>query len=93
MSGYTAAISQSVFGVGSGAGAGPACGTCYQLFPEGGTSIKVKVNDLCPVENNPICRGDAGTLGLFLLKCLALLGFCNLSMRVRVSADMRMCIL
>ena len=53
--GYNAAISQAVFGVGPGAGAGPACGTCYKLMPDGGNSIVVKVNNLCPDDGNPLC--------------------------------------
>ena len=53
--GYNAAISQAVFGVGPGAGAGPACGTCYKLMPDGGSSIVVKINNLCPDDGNPLC--------------------------------------
>lgn len=53
--GYNAAISQALFGVGPGAGAGPACGTCYKLMPDGGNSIVVKVNNLCPDAGNPLC--------------------------------------
>lgn len=51
--GHTAAVSQNLFGVGSGAGAGPACGTCWDLssnlrgtFP----LKKVKVTNLCPAD-------------------------------------------
>ena len=62
--GYTAAISQRQFGVGPGAGAGPACGHCWELTvtqgPNGQAvpqkSIKVKVDNLCPVDGNPICN-------------------------------------
>ena len=55
------------FGVGPGAGAGPACGTCYLLSIETdlsgnsvpGKSVKVQVNNLCPVDGNPICNVGA----------------------------------
>lgn len=56
--GYSAAVSQNEFGVGPGAGAGPACGTCWKLTAEtdssgnslsnAGNSIVVKVTNLCP---------------------------------------------
>lgn len=56
--GYSAAVSQNLFGVGPGAGAGPACGTCYKLtiqtdssgntLSNAGTSIVVQVTNLCP---------------------------------------------
>lgn len=56
--GYSAAVSQNVFGVGPGAGAGPGCGTCWKLTIEtdssgnavsnAGNSIIVQVNNLCP---------------------------------------------
>jgi hypothetical protein len=60
---YTAALSQKQFGVGPNQGAGPACGTCYQLTIQTDTSgnpvtentIKVVVNNLCPIDGNPIC--------------------------------------
>jgi len=62
--GYTAAISQAQFGAGPGQGAGPACGTCYQLTIQtdlNGNSVqqktvKVRVNNLCPINGNPICN-------------------------------------
>ncbi|KAI9758060.1 MAG: hypothetical protein M4579_003191 [Chaenotheca gracillima] len=64
-SGYTAAVSQNLYGVGPGAGAGPACNTCYSIsgqtdssgniLPGGGTTIVVKINNLCPAEGNPMC--------------------------------------
>ncbi|MCJ1252891.1 hypothetical protein MMC24_000697 [Lignoscripta atroalba] len=62
--GYNAAVSQNLFGVGPGAGAGPACGTCWRLTPQtdtsgralrGAKSIIVKVNNLCPAQGNPLC--------------------------------------
>ena len=58
--GFNAAVSQSFFGTGPGGGAGPACGLCFQLSPEGeGTkSIVVKVNNLCPASGNPLCAAD-----------------------------------
>ena len=58
--GFNAAASQSLFGVGPGQGAGPICGQCFQLNPEGeGTkSIVVKVNNLCPADGNPLCSAD-----------------------------------
>ena len=56
--GYSAAVSENEFGVGPGAGAGPACGTCWQLTIEtdtsgiplsnSGASIVVLVTNLCP---------------------------------------------
>lgn len=60
---YTAAISQKQFGVGPGQGAGPACGTCYELTietdldgnPVTQKTITVVVNNLCPIDGNPIC--------------------------------------
>ena len=64
--GFTAAVSQNLFGVGSGAGAGPACGTCYSLSSgqPGTASITVKVTNLCPADaSNPLCtqQGLSGT--------------------------------
>jgi hypothetical protein len=62
--GFNAAVSQNLFGVGSGKGAGPACGSCWRLTPKtdssghalhGAHSIVVKVNNLCPKEGNPLC--------------------------------------
>jgi len=62
--GYTAALSQSRFGVGQNQGAGPTCGTCYQLIittdlngnsvPQ--RAVTVKINNLCPINDNPICN-------------------------------------
>ena len=56
--GFSVAVSQNLFGVGPGAGAGRACGTCYKLSIEAdttgkqvanaGKSIVVKVTNLCP---------------------------------------------
>ncbi|KAF1973276.1 hypothetical protein BU23DRAFT_464816, partial [Bimuria novae-zelandiae CBS 107.79] len=64
-SGYSAAISQNEFGVGPGAGAGPACGTCWKLtartdssgntFSNAGMNIVVQVTNLCPADGNPPC--------------------------------------
>jgi len=71
--GFSAAVSQNLFGVGPGAGAGPACGTCWKLVGEtdssgnqlsnAGTSIVVMVNNLCPAQGNPLCaqNGLTGT--------------------------------
>ena len=63
--GYSAAVSQNEFGVGPGAGAGPACGTCWKLTIEtdssgnrvsnAGNSIVVQVTNLCPASGNPLC--------------------------------------
>ncbi|MCJ1392681.1 hypothetical protein MMC18_005552 [Xylographa bjoerkii] len=63
---------QNLFGVGPGAGAGPACGTCWQLTPKtdssgnalkGAKTIVVKVNNLCPAQGNSLCaqNGLSGT--------------------------------
>ena len=62
--GFTAAISQAQFGVGPNQGPGPACGTCYQLTidtdlsgnPVTQKTIMVTVNNLCPIDGNPICN-------------------------------------
>jgi len=70
--GYNAAVSENMYGVGPGAGAGPACGTCWRLTPETDSSGKplhgaytavVKVNNLCPADGNPLCaqHGMGGT--------------------------------
>ena len=71
--GYSAAASQNLFGVGPGAGAGPACGTCWRLtgqtdssgnkLSNAGNSIVVMVNNLCPAQGNPLCSqsGLTGT--------------------------------
>ena len=48
-------MSQNLYGAKGGQGAGPACGTCWQLV-SGSHSIKVKVNNLCPAgAQNPLC--------------------------------------
>lgn len=52
------------FGAGPGQGAGHGCNTCYQLTITTDTnhkavtqkSIKVTVNNLCPIDGNPICN-------------------------------------
>lgn len=64
-SGFNAAVSQNVFGVGPGAGAGAACGGCWKLTIEtdssgnrvsnAGNSIVVEVTNLCPASGNPLC--------------------------------------
>ncbi|KAK4954610.1 hypothetical protein LTR10_008043 [Elasticomyces elasticus] len=71
--GYNAAVSQNEFGVGPGAGAGPACGTCWKLtiqtdssgktVSNAGNSIVVEVTNLCPASGNPLCaqNGLGGT--------------------------------
>lgn len=71
--GYSAALSQNAFGVGPGAGAGPACGTCWKLTAEtdssgnklsnAGNSIVVQITNLCPAQGNPLCsqNGLTGT--------------------------------
>ncbi|PNS18078.1 hypothetical protein CAC42_4037 [Sphaceloma murrayae] len=71
--GYSAAVSQNLFGVGPGAGAGPACGTCWKVtantdssgnrLSNAGNSIVVQVNNLCPAQGNPLCsqNGLSGT--------------------------------
>ena len=61
-SGYNAAISQAVYGGGTGSGATGQCGVCWRLTPDGpgASEIVVKINDLCPDENNPLCAQPAG---------------------------------
>ncbi|KAK5134341.1 hypothetical protein LTR08_006521 [Meristemomyces frigidus] len=71
--GYSAAVSQAEFGVGPGAGAGPACGSCWKLtiqtdsngkkVSNAGNSIVVQVTNLCPASGNPLCaqNGLSGT--------------------------------
>ncbi|KAK3117522.1 hypothetical protein LTR53_001039 [Teratosphaeriaceae sp. CCFEE 6253] len=71
--GYNAAVSQNEFGVGPGAGAGPACGSCWKLtintdssgktLSSAGNSIVVKITNLCPASGNPLCaqNGLSGT--------------------------------
>ncbi|KAK8253807.1 hypothetical protein IWZ00DRAFT_568650 [Phyllosticta capitalensis] len=63
--GYSAAVSQNLYGVGSGQGTGPACGTCWSVtvetdssknpLPGGPKTITVVVDNLCPPGGNPIC--------------------------------------
>ncbi|THV83463.1 hypothetical protein D6C86_10164 [Aureobasidium pullulans] len=71
--GYSAALSQNAFGVGPGAGAGPACGTCWKLTAQtdssghalsnAGNTIVVQITNLCPADGNPLCsqNGLTGT--------------------------------
>lgn len=74
-----AAASQNLFGVGPGAGAGPACGTCWSLAPEtdsngnplvGAQTTIVQVNNLCPIAGNPLCSqtslGKTNSLGVYI---------------------------
>lgn len=75
--GFSAAVSQNLYGAKAGQGAGPACGTCWNLTlisnsqgvktSNTGNSIVVKVNNLCPVEGNPLCSqptlGSMNSLG------------------------------
>ncbi|KAI9817175.1 MAG: hypothetical protein M1827_001287 [Pycnora praestabilis] len=63
--GFSAAVSQNVYGAAPGAGAGAACGTCYRLtgntdtsgnaLANGHPSIVVMINNLCPATGNPLC--------------------------------------
>ncbi|KAI9701731.1 MAG: hypothetical protein M1820_006359 [Bogoriella megaspora] len=61
--GFSAAVSQNLYGAPPGAGSGPICGTCWRLNATTnpynnraiGTSIIVKVNNLCPASGNPLC--------------------------------------
>ena len=53
--GYTAAISQNMFGAGPGQGAGDGCGHCWRV-ETGGKSIVVTVDNLCPIEGNERCN-------------------------------------
>jgi len=62
--GYSAAVSQNLYGAGPGQGAGPACGGCWQLTGQKDSSgqplssprtIVVKVTNLCPADGNPLC--------------------------------------
>ena len=63
-SGYNAAISQAVYGGGTGSGATAACGVCWKLTPDfpGANEIVVKVNNLCPDEGNPLCAQPEGEI-------------------------------
>ena len=54
--GPTAAVSENLFGVTGGAGAGPACGGCWSLTTDSGTNLVVKVNNLCPIQGNELCN-------------------------------------
>jgi len=67
--GYTAAISQLAFGSLPGSGAGDSCGRCFQLTGSAdpyspaytgpfGSSIVVKVTDMCPVSGNAAFCGQ-----------------------------------
>ena len=63
--GFSAAVSQNVYGAGPGQGQGPACGTCWRItgqtdssgnkLSNAGNSIVVMVNNLCPRDGNPLC--------------------------------------
>ena len=61
--GLTAALSQQQFGAGPGEGAGPACGECWTITVESDLdgnpvepkTTQVTVDNLCPVDGNPIC--------------------------------------
>lgn len=62
--GYNAAVSQNLYGKGPGAGPGPQCGRCWKLTPmkdangrpiHGANIFVVKVNNLCPIQGNPLC--------------------------------------
>lgn len=71
--GFSAAVSQNLYGAGPGQGQGPACGTCWKLVGQtdssgnnlsnAGTSIVVMINNLCPADGNPLCSqtGLTGT--------------------------------
>ena len=76
--GKTAAASQNLFGVGSGAGAGPACGTCWELSSglAGTAQIIVTVDNLCPADvHNEKCSqsglGGKNSLGMSFPPALA----------------------
>ncbi|MCJ1472973.1 hypothetical protein MMC13_001622 [Lambiella insularis] len=66
--GFNAAASQNLFGAGDGQGAGPGCGTCWQLTPEffddgttaitGAHSVIVQINNLCPADSNVLCAQE-----------------------------------
>lgn len=68
--GFSAAASQNLFGVGPGAGAGPACGGCWKITGEkdsGGNTLSnpktivIKVTNLCPANGNPLCSQSSLT--------------------------------
>ena len=54
--GPTVAVSENLFGVTGNVGAGPACGSCWSLTTDGGANLVVKVNNLCPIETNELCK-------------------------------------
>ncbi|CAD6575344.1 MAG: hypothetical protein ASARMPRED_007193 [Alectoria sarmentosa] len=60
--GFNAAISQAVYGGYPGSGPSAACGICWKLTPDyaGANEIFVKVNNLCPDDQNPLCAQPAG---------------------------------
>lgn len=63
--GYSAAVSQNLYGAGPGQGSGPACGKCLRVvgmrdssgntLSNAGVTITVMINNLCPAEGNPVC--------------------------------------
>ena len=55
MGGYTAAISENLFGSPSIGVAGSACGKCWSLTTNGGAAVTVEIDDLCPRQGNPTC--------------------------------------
>ena len=71
--GFSAAVSQNLYGAGPGQGQGPGCGTCWRItgqtdssgkaLSNAGTSIVVMINNLCPADGNPLCsqNGLSGT--------------------------------
>jgi len=69
--GYSAAVSQNLFGVGDQQGPGPGCGVCWKLTGEtdssgntlsnAGTSIIVMINNLCPADSNNLCAQSSLT--------------------------------
>lgn len=71
--GFSAAVSQNLYGAGPGDGQGPGCGTCWKItgqtdssgnaLSNAGNSIVVMVNNLCPADGNPLCsqNGLSGT--------------------------------
>lgn len=69
--GPEAAVSQYIFGAGPGEGAGPGCDQCWTLTDDAGTSITVRVNNLCPADGNPLCaqasRSDTNSRGIAAL--------------------------
>lgn len=55
MGGYTAAISENLFGSPSIGVAGSACGECWSLTANGGKAVTVKIDNLCPRQGNSMC--------------------------------------